>query len=348
MMVYNAERYLRQAIDSILAQTFKDFELLVLDDASRDRSVEIIQSYSDPRIRIISNENNRGVAYSRSKALPLARGEYIAVLDADDVALPERLQVQVSYLDSHPDICLVGSSCQVIGEDGSVRFIYHEPTDLLTIRWLLLFGNCFAHSTVMFRRREALSVGGYGAAVYAGEDIDLFVRLAAAEYKLTNLECPLAQWRDHPKSLVKTELPAVLDHFVWTAVRSIRLQTGLEIDFATARYLQSDRAFTTEDHATIAHAYQVILDVLAAMLQKYGQARFDRVCLGKLALIDTNRLKLKQQGSPLFAYRNAWRILQLVGYDLLTTSGGRRSWLRVILPRRFISIIRSAKEGLRR
>jgi len=134
MMVYNAERYLRQAIDSVLNQTFTDFELLFLDDASTDRSLEIIQSYSDPRIRLIRNENNRGVAYSRSKALPLARGEYVAVLDADDVALPERLQVQVSYLDSHPDICLVGSSCQVIEEDGSVRFIYHEPTDLLTIR----------------------------------------------------------------------------------------------------------------------------------------------------------------------------------------------------------------------
>jgi len=200
----------------------------------------------------------------------------------------------------------------------------------------------------MFRRREALSVGGYGAAVYAGEDIDLFVRLVAAGHKLTNLERPLAQWRDHPKSLQKTEPSAVLDHFVWTVVRSIRLQTGVEVDFATARYLQSDRSFTTNDPSTITRAYQVILDVLAVMLRKHAQTCLDRVRLGQLTLIDTYRLKSKQPGNPVWAYHNAWRILQLVGYDLLTTSGGRRSWLRVILPRRFISIIRSAKEGLRR
>ncbi len=306
MMVYNAERYLRQAIDSVLGQTFTNFELLILDDAATDHSLEIIQSYSDPRIRLIRNESNRGVAYSRSKVLPLARGEYVAVLDADDVALPERLQVQVSYLDTHPDICLVGSAYQVINEDGKVETTHSMPTNPLTIRWLLLLGNCIAHSSVMFRREQAQSVGGYDATVYAGEDCDLYVRLAA-RYQLVNLEVPQSQWRRTSPGLGRTEPAALKAHFVWTVVRSVHLLTGKHIDFDTARCLYRNTPRSGANRQIVMNAYATVEHCLTTYLQSI-QNESERRELIWLAMEDVVRLAIQNPSTRLYG------ILRLLSY----------------------------------
>ncbi len=238
MAVYNGERFLRQAIESILAQTFTDFELLIVDDGSTDRTPDIIRSYRDPRIRVMRHESNRGVAYTRSCALPLARGEYVAVLDADDVSYPHRLETQVAYLDAHPDIVLLGSSCEYINEQGGIIHTVHvRSTDPLSIRWRLLFGNCITHSTVMYRSLRVLELGGYNDSVFAGEDYDLYVRLAV-NHRIAQLDEVLVQHREHPCSLEQVEPAEVKRHFVWTTSRSISNLVGFSVPYEVAECLR--------------------------------------------------------------------------------------------------------------
>ena len=121
MPAYNAENYIREAIDSILAQTFRDFEFLIIDDGSTDHTVEIIRSYSDSRIRLYQNERNMGVAATLNRGLDLARGEYIARMDADDISLPERFAKQAAYMDAHPDVAVCGSNIILFSEGAPER-----------------------------------------------------------------------------------------------------------------------------------------------------------------------------------------------------------------------------------
>src|SRR5262249_35270201 len=126
--VYNREKYVRDAIDSILVQTFPDFELLVIDDGSTDRSREVVQSYHDPRIHLVCNGTNLGVPKTRNLGIQLARGEYLAFLDSDDWAYPERLGKQVAFLDSHPDYAAVGAWIAWMDEEGrSLGRIRRKP-----------------------------------------------------------------------------------------------------------------------------------------------------------------------------------------------------------------------------
>ncbi len=148
MPVYNGEQYLREAIDSILAQTFTDFEFLIINDCSCDSTKEIIQSYPDSRIVYLENESNLGVAKSLNRGLALAKGDYIARMDADDISLPKRLEKQVAYMEKHPEIDVLATQVQNFGEKNS-----HVPTGLShhTLKVTLLFNTCLCHPTVMFR-----------------------------------------------------------------------------------------------------------------------------------------------------------------------------------------------------
>ena len=125
MPVYNGEKYLNQAIDSILTQTFSDFEFLIIEDGSTDQSAEIIKSYSDSRIKLVCNDKNLKLAATLDKGLELSRGEYVARMDCDDISLRERLERQVEYLNSNNDICLVGSGFKLIS-DNKVDVISYE------------------------------------------------------------------------------------------------------------------------------------------------------------------------------------------------------------------------------
>src|SRR5262245_19762108 len=115
--VYNREKYVRSAVDSILSQTFSDFELLVIDDGSTDGSIAVVQSHSDPRIRLIRNHTNFGVSATRNKGIQLARGEYLAFLDSDDWAYPDRLAKQIAFLDNHSEYAAVGSWSEWMSEE---------------------------------------------------------------------------------------------------------------------------------------------------------------------------------------------------------------------------------------
>jgi glycosyltransferase involved in cell wall biosynthesis len=207
MCVFNGEQYIQASIQSILDQTFSDFELLILDDGSTDRSVEIIQGFSDPRIRFYQNPENMGLTYSRNRCLELAEGSYIAVQDADDIALSTRFAQQVALLDAEPDIGLVGTwlafmdaQDKPIENYGTTTF--KPVTDPGRLKWSLLFHCTICHCTVMYRKDLALAAGGYGNYPY-GEDYDLFCRINTLA-RVKNIPQVLQQYRMSAASVTHT------------------------------------------------------------------------------------------------------------------------------------------------
>jgi hypothetical protein len=197
MSVYNGARYLRRAIESVLAQTYAEFEFIILNDGSTDDSSEIIQSYADPRIRYVE-QANVGLPAALNKGIGLSRGTYVARMDADDVSLPSRFARQVQFLDEHPNYAMVGTSCRVIDSEENVKFVMRHPCEDVHIRWLLLFDSPFVHSTMMFRRDAIQAAGLYRAERgYYVEDYDLWSRVLA-RYKGQNLAEPLLLYRDNP------------------------------------------------------------------------------------------------------------------------------------------------------
>lgn len=178
MSVYNGERYLNEAVDSILAQTFTDFEFLIIDDASTDRTPEILRGYDDPRIRIVTNEENLGLTKSLNKGLALARGEYIARMDADDISLPERLEKQISFLEKNLEIGVLGTAVQYIDEYGKPLQILNWPQKDTLIKWQLCFMNPIAHPSAIIQRELLTKSGGYDEKVIFAQDYDLWVRLS--------------------------------------------------------------------------------------------------------------------------------------------------------------------------
>ncbi|WP_461638815.1 glycosyltransferase family 2 protein [Labilibaculum euxinus] len=152
MPVYNGEKYLRDAINSILNQTFKDYEFLIINDGSTDCSEEIVLSYSDPRIRYIKNLENLKLVKTLNKGLDLCQGEYIARMDADDIALPTKLEKQIAYLDTHPEVIVCGTQIERFGLNKcKKKKISWIRTNNEEIKAQLLLSSCFAHPTVVIR-----------------------------------------------------------------------------------------------------------------------------------------------------------------------------------------------------
>lgn len=203
MPVYNAERYVAQAVESILNQTFQDFELIIIDDGSTDRSLEILQRYAaqDQRIHLTHSENC-GIAKTTNKMLSQAAGEFVALMDNDDIAFPHRLAQQVELLKSQPDVVGVSGALQFIDEQG--RLLLTEspvPQDDQEVQSLLLAGyaNNFPHPCAMLRRAALVKIGGYNEALVVAADLDMMLRIGEVG-KLTNLKQPILKYRVHMKS----------------------------------------------------------------------------------------------------------------------------------------------------
>lgn len=193
MPVYNCELYIREAVDSILNQTFTDFEFLIIDDASTDKTVSIIKTYNDPRIQLIEKPKNSGYTNSLNHGLSIARGEYIARMDGDDISLLERFAKQVAFLDANKDVVLCGTLYQIIGTNKIVKV----PENHADIKLELLKGCCIGHPTVMMRKSllDELSVI-YDLIKEPAEDYDLWIRLLSIG-KLHNLQEVLLNYRVH-------------------------------------------------------------------------------------------------------------------------------------------------------
>jgi len=176
MSVHNGAKHLTGAVESILSQTFGEFEFLVIDDGSTDNSCEILSSYRDTRLKII-RQSNIGLTKSLNKLLDLAQGEYIARQDADDIAMPERLAKQVRFLDEHPDYALVGTQVVIINDSGSPIGNSNIPTRHRDLVGRLAFYSSFVHSSVMFRKSCVVEIGGYDELFPYAQDYELWVRL---------------------------------------------------------------------------------------------------------------------------------------------------------------------------
>jgi hypothetical protein len=204
MAVHDGERYVGAAVDSVLAQTFRNLELLVVDDGSTDRSAEIVRQRADPRVRLIANERNLGLAPSLNVGLAEARGEFIARLDADDVATPQRLARQVAFMDANPGVALLGSWYTEMAADGTPGAPVKLPTRHWDLRWHMCLYSPFAHSAVSWRRAlVAERVGQYDERLTYSMDFDLWRRIAE-RLEVANLPESLLYLRSHEQSMTAT------------------------------------------------------------------------------------------------------------------------------------------------
>ncbi|WP_169981013.1 glycosyltransferase family 2 protein [Tautonia rosea] len=204
MPAYNAERYVEQAVRSVLGQTFTDFEFLIINDGSTDQTGAILERLAeeDERIRLVSRPNTGYVA-ALNEMIGMARASLLARMDADDVALPERFERQVAYLQAHPDCLVVGSAVQVVDSDGDPLCVWnidvsnHEQIDLHHLNGRR--GAVLCHPSVLMRADAVRAVGGYRPELEPAEDMDLYLRLAERG-RLANLTEPLLHYRMVPTS----------------------------------------------------------------------------------------------------------------------------------------------------
>jgi glycosyltransferase involved in cell wall biosynthesis len=204
MSVFNDLRFLPQALGSILAQTLPDFDFVIIDDDATDGSGEYLHTITDSRVRVIRNPLNLGLTRSLNIGLQHCQTEFIARMDGDDIAHPDRLRVQLAFMQSHPDIGILGTARQNIDESGSPTGIATPPASDADIRWKCLLGNPFAHPTVMLRR-DVLQRHGlrYNESFRSAQDYELWTRLLM-HTRGANLTEPLLQYRQRSTSISRT------------------------------------------------------------------------------------------------------------------------------------------------
>jgi glycosyltransferase involved in cell wall biosynthesis len=196
MSVYNGEPFLRASIESILNQSFKDFEFIIIDDGSTDNSCKIIESYKDKRVRFYKNSYNIGLAASLNRGLKYAKADLIARQDADDISMPERLNKQVRFMHKNSNIVLIGSQGRDIDENGRNLGIIRKPVLNNSIKWFLIFDNPFIHTSVMFRRENVLRCfNGYNETFICSQDYELWSKIATL-FPVANMNTVLVEKRN--------------------------------------------------------------------------------------------------------------------------------------------------------
>lgn len=204
MSSYNSAPTLRDAVDSILAQTHCDFRLVVYDDASTDGSVDILRSYTDPRLDLRIISENRGLTRNLQEGLAEATTPYIARMDADDIALPERLAEQVAYMDAHPDIDVLGTNVFFFDDSGR-EILGRQPEHHEDIALSLFFGFTMMHPTIMLRRAALVASGfNYDPHFRYSQDFDLWSRMIS-DHRFANLQKPLLRLREHPNKISRAK-----------------------------------------------------------------------------------------------------------------------------------------------
>jgi glycosyltransferase involved in cell wall biosynthesis len=221
MSVYNGEKHVRDAIDSILKQVFEDFEFIIVNDGSTDRTKEILESFKDQRIVLIHQEN-MGLSKSLNKGISLAKGKYIARQDADDISIVNRLEKQFKYLEKHQNVALLGTWAYITDQSGKLLQKITYPCDYPAIKKGLKRHNYFCHGSVVFKRNAFLELGGYREFFSSSQDYDLWLRFAE-NFEVANLSNLLYKRR--------------IDQNAFT-IKNIALQTRMRM---FARQLASTR-----------------------------------------------------------------------------------------------------------
>lgn len=256
MSVYNGEKYLCEAIESILNQTFGDFEFIIINDGSTDMTARILNSYQqkDRRIRVI-HKTNSGIVDSLNKGLQLCRGTYIARMDADDISLPQRLEKQFLFMESHANIGICGTWVRTFG--GKHECIFEYPLNDATLRCLLLFTNTFAHPTVMIRKDFLSSFSlSYSSDYPHAEDYELWVR-CSRHFAMANIPEMLLLYRLHDQSVSSFHRETQLDSTQKIRLLQLHNFMGLHPNASEVsthqrisdRQLEADRSFVIQAHS---------------------------------------------------------------------------------------------------
>ncbi len=205
---YNCSNYIAKAIESVLNQSFTDFELIVINDGSTDDTSAIIHEYDDPRVKPFDNLTNEGLVFTLNRGITLANGQYIARMDADDICMPNRLQLQKNWLDEHTETAVIASTICFINDGGAKTGQWTKDqatTTFSSIKKMMVFQNCIAHPTVMLRSQIAKKYQ-YNKEQLHCEDYDLWLRLLADGHRIEKIPEDLLQYRVHPTSVTGTYL----------------------------------------------------------------------------------------------------------------------------------------------
>lgn len=277
MPVYNGESYLHEAITSILSQSFTDFEFVMIDDGSDDRSWEVMQSFEDPRIRLERNEINMGLIATLNRGIKLAKGDFIARMDCDDVSLPDRLKMQVDFLDKNPDIGMVGTDYSMIASDGTPwnpPKSFDVPTESDLIEWKLYFSCCVCHASMMVRKTVYSHLGGYQNDFVHAEDYDLFLR-AVSSTKIASLPDVMYKVRKHQgnvSEMYKKKQKYSADIAVQQALYRT-LGTSISLDIVRG-FRNSSLIIDLEDAITVAN---LVTDLCNSLIKSKNISFFNRV-----------------------------------------------------------------------
>jgi glycosyltransferase involved in cell wall biosynthesis len=202
LAVRDGVRWLPESVDSILGQSYPDVELVVVDDGSRDGSADWVAGRRDSRLVLLRNERSEGLSAALNRGLAAVSGDYVARMDADDAAHPERLRIQVGVLERRPDVGLVGSRIETVDESGRPHATSFDPPEgEALVAWrLLLFSNPVCHPTVLFRRSLLREVGGYDTSLTTSQDRDLWSRMLLVS-RIVNVPERLVRYRVHANSV---------------------------------------------------------------------------------------------------------------------------------------------------
>lgn len=256
---YNAERFLREAIDSILKQTFCDFELIVLNDGSTDRTEEIILSYTDPRIRYIKNDTNLKLIKTLNKGIDLARGKYIARMDADDISLPNRFEKEVAYLEGRPDVAVVSCFPYNMNMEGKLlgKSSYFCVTRPLPCKFVSMFEPSICHPICMFRADAIKSYKYNDSEEYLHiEAYELWNRMFHTGAKGGMIPEFLLYYRDNTSSVCHVHNEAMFDHHLNVLKRSLKDYLGIETERGVGLCIMSRSE--TENLRNIDEAFQLL------------------------------------------------------------------------------------------
>ena len=278
MPVYNGEKYLNDALQSIQEQTFTDFELIVADDGSTDDTARVLAGFRDAKL-ILVKEDHRGFRAALNSGLALAKGDYVARMDCDDIARSDRLEKQVSHLNAHPEVGIVGTACQTIDVHGNVTGLRTWPQSDVEIRWASLLTSPFAHPTVMMRRQILLEHGlRYEGTFAAAEDYDLWTRLLPYT-KAANLVEPLLQYRLHNDNMTRTRRDTQLASHDAIVRRAMSRElpefhiTAYEISQLREMFAEERWPLRSDDRAHPMALAQLYFDLFEAFLRRHSEAQ---------------------------------------------------------------------------
>lgn len=311
---YNSELFIREAIDSILAQTYQDFELLLIDDGSTDKTSEIVREYeaSDHRIRVHRLEQNRGLISALNWGCRNARGQYIAIMNSDDISLPERFAKQVEFLDQHPEIGILGTASQTIDESGQSGLPITVPALPGLIHWMLYFGNCIVHPTVMMRRDVVEAAGYYSPNAFLVDDYDLWMRISRSS-DIANLPIILLSYRFWPSNTTALYHSQMETRVAMLVQQGISELLGRSISLETASYLRRIHDPEAGSDPTSLAKVEELRALIIEMYQTYTEGRSSLLVRERRLIANDAALKLMVLSK--FAARYSIReSIRLAGY----------------------------------